>query len=167
MHFSLHYPKFILVAIMSLLTASCHVTETHEADGPDPILDPCGTVVEMFPVNDDLAGQIRTSDCRLSAINPSTSSMFLVDEYRISTSGGPLEIEVFSGVFKPAVFLFSQSCRRDCIDLDAYMLAAGFYKCSLYKCSSRINIDVLPGTYYVLVRGPASVEDYLGYTIHT
>jgi hypothetical protein len=149
-------PKVFFFTILSFWLASCHFGDSDD-DGDDNIYqtsDPCGTVTEL--TDDIVAATLGGDDCRYSDIVPGTTYDGLMDEFSITTSGGPEQLYLGTGCFQATLYLLntSSSCSSGCEFFDSMVLAKAFNHRAWGDYTAQINIDLIAGTYLVIVEGP-------------
>jgi hypothetical protein len=164
MHYLRNLSGIILLVILAMLSA-CGGSDNDD----DSVSDPCGTVIDLNPDDDFVMGEFKTDDCRFWEIDPTDNYDAFVDEYRITVSGGPVEIRMTSRCFNSQVWLLNTptSCSNGCSDFDSLVLARDWADNSSLNPTAQINIDLIAGTYLILADGPSVIDECNGYGFGT
>ena len=162
---------FKIVMLLGLVASLASCGSSDDDDELEFIHDPCGTVIDLAPVDDFVTAKFEADDCRFSDIDPDSTYDGFVDEYRITTSGGAVEIDMYTQCFNSGLYLLNTptSCSSGCSNFDSLVLARGLrvdYPGRPHD-GARINIDVIAGTYLILAVGPDSIGDCNRYPIRT
>ena len=156
--------KSVLLIHLVVIFGGCH-----SSGSDDEPSDPCGTVIDLNPDDDFVVGTFEAEDCRFWDIDPTDNYDAFVDEYRITVTGGPVEIRMTSRCFNSQVWLLNtpSSCSNGCSNFDSLVLARDWADNAFINPTAQINIDLIAGTYLIIADGPSSISDCNRYGFST
>jgi len=161
------FAKLAILLSLVVFLASCHSSD----DDDDSIFqtsDPCGTVTDL--TDDYVIASLGGDDCRHWDIVPGSTYDGFMDEYSITVSDGPAELLLKTGCFQARLYLLNtpSSCSSGCEFFNLKIMALAFNDLThRLDYTAQINIDLIAGTYLVIVEGPpgGGVNDCGGYTV--